>query len=110
MALSTHVLDLARGVPAAEVDVTLYAVRGEERTLLATARTDADGRVAAPLGGNLERGTYELVFGAGAYFTHHDVSSFFTDVAVRFRIEDETGRYHVPLLLSPWGYSTYRGS
>lgn len=110
MALSTHVLDLARGLPAAEVAVELYGIEGDSRKLLASALTDDNGRVPAPFGGELRGGLYELVFAAGAYFAHHDIPSFFTDVAVRFRIDDATDRYHVPLLLSPWGYSTYRGS
>jgi 5-hydroxyisourate hydrolase len=110
MALSTHVLDLARGVPAADVAVELYAVDGESRSLLSSALTNADGRIPAPFGGDLKMGFYELVFAAGAYFAHHDTPSFFTDVAIRFRIDDAADRYHVPLLLAPWGYSTYRGS
>lgn len=111
MPLSTHVLDIAAGKSAAELEVSLCRVddRGE-RTVIASARTDADGRIAMPFGGELARGTYELLFAAGAYFAHHDVLSFYAEIPVRFRIEDPTARYHVPLLLSPWGYSTYRGS
>lgn len=110
MPLSTHVLDLASGIPAAELKVALYAVDGDERRLVASALTDTEGRIAGPFGGTLGRGSYELVFAAGAYFAHREIASFFTDIAVRFRVEDERARYHVPLLLSPWGYSTYRGS
>ncbi len=110
MPLSTHVLDLARGAPAAELAISLYRINGDDRALVANALTDADGRVAAPFGGDLESGTYELVFHAGAYFAHHDVPSFYTDMPVQFRVSDASARYHVPLLLSPWGYSTYRGS
>jgi 5-hydroxyisourate hydrolase len=110
MHLSTHVLDIARGVPAAELEISLYRIDGEVRARVAVAHTDADGRVAAPFGGELPVGTYEIVFHAGAYFAHHDVTSFYTDIPVRFRIADPAARYHIPLLLSPWGYSTYRGS
>jgi len=111
MPLSTHVLDLARGSPAAELKVTLYSIGGDDRRQqVASAPTDAGGRIASPFGGELQRGTYELVFAAGAYFAHHDIVSFYTDIAVRFRIEDPSARYHVPLLLSPFGYSTYKGS
>ncbi len=110
MPLSTHVLDLARGVPAADLAVDLVRVDDEIRTPLGSTVTDAGGRAAAPFAEPLERAVYELVFHAGAYFAHHDIISFYTDVPVRFRIENPAERYHVPLLLSPFGYSTYRGS
>lgn len=110
MSLSTHVLDLARGVPAAELDVALFSLDGETRTLVSKARTGADGRIARPFGGDLAAGFYELVFRAGAYFAHHDIASFYTEIPIRFRVDDAADHYHVPLLLAPWGYSTYRGS
>jgi 5-hydroxyisourate hydrolase len=108
--LSTHVLDLARGVPAAGVALALYALDGETRTQLGSAITNADGRTDAPLAANLSTGTYELVFQVGAYFAQTGSRSFFEAIPIRFRIDAAEGRYHVPLLLSPWGYSTYRGS
>ncbi len=111
MSLSTHVLEVAHGVPAVELEITLYRIEdGGKREKIATALTDADGRIAAPFGGDLVVGTYELVFHVGAYYAHHDIASFYADVPVRFRIGDASAHYHVPLLLSPWGYSTYRGS
>lgn len=111
MPLSTHVLDIAHGTPAAELEVTLRRIGADgNATTIASARTDADGRIPAPFGGALDTGTYELLFHAGAYFAHGGVASFYTDVPIRFRIEDASARYHVPLLISPWGYSTYRGS
>jgi 5-hydroxyisourate hydrolase len=109
MTLSTHVLDTARGVPAAGVAVTLYALDGSARTLLAQSITDADGRTEIPLAATLTPGTYELVFAAGAYFGA--TPAFYADIPVRFTLAHDHGeRYHVPLLLSPWGYTTYRGS
>jgi 5-hydroxyisourate hydrolase len=110
MPLSTHVLDLARGCPAAGVDITLFKIDGDARSKLASGQTDGDGRIVAPFGGNLAEGIYEIVFSAGTYYAQQDMECFFDDVPVRFRIEDAAARYHVPLLLSPWGYSTYRGS
>lgn len=110
MPLSTHVLDIARGVPAADMEISLSRIDGTTRTQVAVARTDADGRIAAPFGGDLTTGTYELVFHAGAYFARHGITSLYTDIPVRFRLSDAAAKYHIPLLLSPWGYSTYRGS
>jgi 5-hydroxyisourate hydrolase len=110
MPLSTHVLDVAHGLPASNLEVRLYKVDGDDCDEIALEKTNADGRIAAPFGGDLAAGTYELVFAIGAYYTHHDVETLFTDVAVRFRIADPSERYHIPLLLSPWSYTTYRGS
>jgi 5-hydroxyisourate hydrolase len=110
MPLSTHVLDVAHGVPACELAVTLCRVDGDDCVEIVSKKTDADGRIAAPFGGELSAGTYELVFAVGAYYTHHDVETLFGDVAVRIRVSDPKERYHIPLLLSPWSYTTYRGS
>ncbi len=110
MTLSTHVLDTARGVPAAGIAVALYVLRGSARALLAQAITNADGRTDKPLAAELPAGSYELVFAAGPYFARHGLAAFYDDVPVRFTLSDESERCHVPLLLSPWGYSTYRGS
>jgi 5-hydroxyisourate hydrolase len=110
MSLSTHVLDVARGIPAADVGVTLVRIAGETVTVVAQARTDADGRIVAPFGGALDAGTYELRFDAGGYVRKTGTTSFYDEIPVRFTIGDATKHYHVPLLLSPWGYSTYRGS
>jgi 5-hydroxyisourate hydrolase len=110
MSLSTHILDVAHGVPATDVGVTLVRIMGETATVIAQARTDADGRVPAPFGGGLEIGTYELRFDAGGYAQKTGIASFYDEIPVRFTIGDANKHYHVPLLLAPWGYSTYRGS
>lgn len=103
--LTTHVLDAARGIPAAGVAVSLRAASGDE---VAAGQTDADGRLA--LGPDLlAPGDYTLTFETGAYFDAQAVESFYPEVTVAFRIRDDR-HYHVPLLLSPFAYSTYRGS
>lgn len=109
--LSTHVLDVAAGLPAEGIAVTLYRI-DDARHRVAAAKTDADGRVPSPFGGALEPGTYEIVFAVGAYFVHRGErrGSFYDEIPVRFVVESATATYHVPLLLAPWGYSTYRGS
>lgn len=108
--VSTHVLDIARGRPAAGIIVGLFALEAGRRRHVATAHTNADGRTDNPLGTDLSAGDYELLFAAGDYFANDGVATFFDAVPIRFRIDDASARYHVPLLLSPWGYSTYRGS
>lgn len=114
--LSTHVLDTSRGVPASGVLVELFAVRDGQRVRVAIATTNADGRTDAPLldGDRFNTGVYELVFHAGDYLRRTSITlpdpPFLDDVIVRFGIADAGGNYHVPLLLSPYGYSTYRGS
>ncbi|HYZ16625.1 MAG TPA: hydroxyisourate hydrolase [Candidatus Acidoferrum sp.] len=107
--LSTHVLDIARGVPAAGIEIVLYAIDGERRTVVTRTVTDDDGRTGA-LASGLHSGMYELVFAVAAYFGGTATPSLFDTIPVRFRIDEHNERYHVPLLLSPWGYSTYRGS
>lgn len=107
MKLSTHVLDTARGVPVAGIPITLRAADG---TILAETTTNADGRTDEPLAFDLVPGRYELLFGVGPYFGARGVAAFYDVIPVRFTIDDLTRDYHVPLLLSPWGYSTYRGS
>jgi 5-hydroxyisourate hydrolase len=102
VSLSTHVLDVTRGRPAAGVGVELRAGGGE--TIVSTV-TDADGR--ARLAEDLEAGEYELVFAVGDHFGSRE---FLDRVPIRFRIADPAAHYHVPLLVSPWAYSTYRGS
>jgi len=114
--LSTHVLDTANGKPAAGVGIRLYALHGDERRLLKSAATNADGRTDAPLltGDELIAGIYELVFCAGNYHRTQGetlaVPPFLDEITVRFGVADPAANYHVPLLLSPYGYSTYRGS
>jgi 5-hydroxyisourate hydrolase len=114
-ALTTHVLDTSAGRPAAGVRVELFRdhLDGER---LAASETNADGRCAAPLlqGAALRSGEYELVFHAGEYFRANGIAvtdpPFLDRVVIRFGVADPSRHYHVPLLLSPYGYSTYRGS
>jgi 5-hydroxyisourate hydrolase len=103
--LTTHVLDTARGCPGAGITIELYAV-GNERRFVTTATTDDDGRCPRPLleGAAMASGAYELVFHAGDYFRDAGI------VVIRFGIAAPDQHYHVPLLLSPYGYGTYRGS
>jgi len=108
--ISTHVLDTSRGEPARGVIVRLFRIDGDERELLATAATDADGRIAPIFGGDLEPATYVLLFSAGAYFRTAGVATFFDEIPVRFVITQGVQKLHIPLLLAPFGYSTYRGS
>ncbi len=103
--LSTHVLDTSRGGPAAGVPVSLESATGDP---LATGVTDADGRVA-PIGGELALGDYRLRFDTTAWFADAGVTGFYPEVVVTFSIGADE-HFHVPLLLSPYGYSTYRGS
>jgi 5-hydroxyisourate hydrolase len=113
--LTTHVLDTARGMPAAGMAIDLYRIDGETRRHLCSVVTNEDGRTDAPILPQAEfhPGTYELVFHAGAYLDAVGVppeSPRFLDlVPLRFGMS-EAAHYHVPLLLSPFGYSTYRGS
>ena len=114
--LSTHVLDVARGVAAAGVSIELHMLDGSSRRPIVRATTNADGRTDAPLlnRDRLATGVYELTFHAGDYFQRTGVAltdpAFLDEIVVRFGIADATADYHVPLLLSPYGYSTYRGS
>jgi 5-hydroxyisourate hydrolase len=114
--LTTHVLDTANGVPAADMALELYALEGQERTLIKTLRTNADGRGDGPLLTESEArvGRYELVFHAGEYFAKRGAvmpaERFIDIVTLNFGIADTKAHYHVPLLVSPWSYSTYRGS
>ena len=107
--LTTHVLDTAAGRPAAGIPVELARVNGEHPEVLRTLSTDDDGRTGEPLlaGGDLRAGTYELVFSVGEHFGGE---GFLDRVPVRFTVADPDAHYHVPLLASPWSYSTYRGS
>jgi len=114
--LSTHVLDTAHGCPAQGMQIELWRLTGENPKLLKTVRTNSDGRTDQPLllAGELALGQYELVFYVGDYFATKfspiPKVRFLDRVPVRFGIADETASYHVPLLVSPWAYSTYRGS
>jgi len=109
-AVSTHVLDTAAGTPAAGVPVVLERLDGPDVETVATASTDADGR-AGLLGPDiLVSGIYRLGFDTGAYFALTGRPTFYPVVEVTFRLDASSGHHHVPLLLSPFAYSTYRGS
>lgn len=113
--LTTHVLDTAHGVPAARVDVVLYRLTPELHEV-ARACTNSDGRLDQPIlqGDEFTAGVYELVFQAGDYFRGQALELaeplFVDEVVLRFGINDAAQHYHVPLLVSPFAYSTYRGS
>lgn len=114
--LSTHVLDTANGCPAGGMKIELWSLAGDKPQLVATTQTNADGRTDSPLlsPDQMKAGEYELVFFAGDYFSAKKAilskPPFLDRVPVRFAIADAAQSYHVPLLVSPWSYSTYRGS
>ena len=114
--LTTHVLDTARGMPAAGLGIVLYRVTDAGRDQITSAVTNADGRTDSPIlpKGQMQVGTYELVFHAGDYLRatgQAGADPLFLDIVpIRFGLADADAHYHVPLLLSPYGYSTYRGS
>jgi 5-hydroxyisourate hydrolase len=108
-AVTTHVLDTALGRPAAGVPVRLSRVDGDVSTVLGVGQTDDDGRCAGLAPPELEAGTYRLHFETAAYFTRTGQTGLFPEVSVTFSL-GELDRLHVPLLLSPFAYSTYRGS
>ena len=114
--LSTHVLDTTQGKPGAGVKIELYALDAHGRTLLKAEHTNADGRCGAPLleGELMRAGQYELVFAVGDYFAAQGLQlpepRFIDRVTIAFGIAHPEQNYHVPLVVSPWAYSSYRGS
>ena len=106
MGLSTHVLDAVSGLPAVGVPVTLLDARHQA---LASSTTDADGRVGQ-LADDLATGIYRLRFDTATYFAVNGVAAFYPEIVIAFEITDADAKYHVPVLLSPFAYSTYRGS
>jgi 5-hydroxyisourate hydrolase len=114
--LTTHVLDTAHGRPGTGMAITLYRRAGDRYEAIKSVTTNADGRIDAPLleGDALSAGRYRLVFAVGAYFRRLGVAlpdpPFVDEVAIDFGVADPAAHYHVPLLVSPWSYSTYRGS
>ncbi len=114
--LTTHVLDAAHGCPGSSIKVELYRVEGSQLELVASALTNSDGRCDAPLlqGDDYRSGVYQLQFQAGDYYRARGVQlpqpAFLDVVVLRFGISAEQDHYHVPLLISPYSYSTYRGS
>jgi 5-hydroxyisourate hydrolase len=117
MGMSTHVLDTTHGCPAAGMEVALFSTQGDRATLVKRFLLNADGRNPdGPLvdDASLEAGTYRLVFSVAAYFAARGLAlpqpNFLDRVSIDFGVADATAHYHVPLLVSPWSYSTYRGS
>ncbi|MGJ8527328.1 hydroxyisourate hydrolase [Maritalea sp.] len=114
--LTTHVLDTARGCPASGLKIELFDLETGDTAPLVTAMTNEDGRCDGPMrdASNLRKGRYELRFYVNDYFTAHNVTlesgQFLDVVPIQFVVSDETSHYHVPLLVSPYGFSTYRGS
>ncbi|PSW18299.1 hydroxyisourate hydrolase [Photobacterium sanctipauli] len=114
--LTTHVLDTANGLPGAEIPVELYKLEGNQAELLCTVYTNADGRTDKPLLADeaFKSGKYQLIFHTADYFRQQGVTlseqPFLDDVVIRFGINDTDEHYHVPLLVSPFSFSTYRGS
>lgn len=117
MGLSTHVLDTMHGTPAAGMSVQLYTTEGDQATLVKSFHLNSDGRNPDGLlydTSSLQRGTYRLVFDVAGYFRARGVTlpepNFLNRVSLDFGVADTSQHYHVPLLVSPWSYSTYRGS
>jgi 5-hydroxyisourate hydrolase len=112
MTISTHVLDTSTGKPAASITVQLQRQSGASWIDVSRAVTDKDGRVTGllPPAGQAGAGVYRLTFDVGEYFSARAIESFYSKVSIDFVVRDAAAHYHVPLLLSPHGYSTYRGS
>lgn len=111
--ITTHILDTSCGRPAADVAVVLWRRRGDDDWFeVGAGVTDADGRVGDLLSGEaaFEPGIYRLIFEVGAYFDGRNIAAFYRSIPVVFVVDDIAQHYHVPLLLNPFGYSTYRGS
>jgi 5-hydroxyisourate hydrolase len=111
-AITTHILDTSRGRPAGGVRVVLEVRAGEGWKFLGQGETDADGRLRSllPEGFALQAGAYRLTFHTSDYFAARGSESFYPEVMITFTVTDASAHYHVPLLISPYGYSTYRGS
>jgi len=107
--ITTHVLDIARGAPAAGVRVHLEQRIGNAYREVGSGRTDHDGRLRT-LTDEIDEGIYRITFDTGSYFDALGVDAFYPEAAIVFLVRDATQHFHVPLLLSPFGYSTYRGS
>ena len=110
--LSVHVLNLNDGLPSPDVKVTLEKQNGKQWTALNDGATNQQGRITAlyPRDKALEKGTYRVTFKTGDWFEAHDTASFFPEVPVIFEVHGTVPHYHIPLLLSPYGFSTYRGN
>jgi 5-hydroxyisourate hydrolase len=109
--ITTHILDISQGRPAQGVNVVLE-FQADEWQVIGTGVTDVDGRLKTLLSPDhqLQSGKYRITFETAAYFAAHNITSFYPEISVTFFIQDAAQHYHVPLLVSPFGYSTYRGS
>jgi 5-hydroxyisourate hydrolase len=110
MGISTHILDTSRGRPADGVDITLERQHGDAFVVVARGATDADGRVKGLVAGAPEPGTWRIRFDVGGYHARLGVDGFYPFVEIVFVVKNAAEHYHVPLLINPFGYSTYRGS
>jgi 5-hydroxyisourate hydrolase len=110
MGISTHILDTTRGRPAAGVEVTLERAAADGWSAIGRGRTDEDGRVGALMSESPGPGTYRIVFAVGAWFEAQQVDAFYPEVSIAFRVARGGEHFHVPLLLNPFGFTTYRGS
>lgn len=108
--VTTHVLDAVSGRPATGVPVTLEQEDGGSWVAVASGQTDADGRIADFGPVDLPAGAYRVTFDTGSYFAEKGQPAFYPEVVIMFTLDDESAHYHVPLLLSPYAFSTYRGS
>lgn len=108
--LTTHVLDTSTGRPAANIAARLERITETGAVLVGASATNADGRITDLLDGPLDLGRYRITFDTASYFAERGVRCFFPEVAILFEVTDPGAHHHVPLLLSPFGYSTYRGS
>ena len=109
--LTTHILDTSMGIPASGVRVVLYSLSSSgDRRELSSQTTNIDGRTDVPLLTSLEIGDYEIDFHIGSYYESTSTDTFLSIVSVRFHLDSSAMNYHIPLLVSPYGYSTYRGS
>ncbi len=108
--ITTHILDTALGKPAAGVLVTLEVRQGSDWHAVGTGATDADGRLRTLSPAPIAAGVYRISFDTGAYFARSGTATFYPEIRIAFEVHDPSMHFHVPLLLSPFGYSTYRGS
>jgi len=110
--ITTHVLDISRGRPGSGIEVSLQIRSGHEWKNIGSGVTDANGRCNTLMAenGQIESGTYRLLFGVGAYFHAQHTETFYAEIPIVFEVLHPEAHYHVPLLISPFGYSTYRGS
>lgn len=108
--ITTHVLDIGSGKPAAGVRVVLERITEGGPALMAEGATDQDGRITSWLSGPVDSGHYRLRFATGDWYQKRKLDRFYPEVTIDFTVADTDSHYHVPLLLNQWGYSTYRGS